>query len=69
MKRKHICNNTNGNKWYHCSACGGRCHEVGCTTRKNPMIDCCKKRHELLHSQGHVRGMGDSSIEMLGSHQ
>ena len=35
-----ICNNTNGNDWSHCSICGGRVHEVECTTKKVKGKDC-----------------------------
>jgi hypothetical protein len=66
MKLIHNCR-TNG-QWAHCIVCDGRLHKQGCTTKRNPAIDCCQARHEQLHAKGQIRGLFDSSFEMLGTH-
>jgi hypothetical protein len=67
MKRpRHECGRLgNGRFWMTCSACTGRIHLKGCTTRRNPKKDCCKKRHENLAAAGQTRGIADSSVPML----
>lgn len=66
--RHHDCNrNTNGADWMHCNVCDGRVHLKGCTSRRNPKIDCCKRRHKALYDAGHTQGLVDSSVGMLES--
>ena len=58
---RHECNKTG---WTTCTACDGRLHLGGCTTRKNPLRDCCTERHELLKKQGHLYGLFDKSVKL-----
>lgn len=62
-KRKHICNP--GGEWPMCCTCDGRIHFADCTSRMDKHRDCCKARHEMLHSQGQTTGIFDSSLPML----
>lgn len=48
----------------HCVVCEGRLHQEGCTSRKNKQKDCCPARHKMLHDQGLVMGIVDSSFFM-----
>lgn len=52
--------------WAHCCVCEGRIHLPDCTTLTHPnkQKDCCGARHKMLHDQGHVRGLDDSSFIM-----
>jgi len=59
----HICRNQGD--WMECTACKGRIHLPGCTTRRNPKRDCCLERHTLLYNQGSKKGLDDSSVDML----
>lgn len=62
---KHECNKwINGKQWGHCCVCNGREHMPGCTSKKNPKIDCCNERHRALYLQGQTVGIGDSSQPM-----
>ena len=64
MKR-HECNKmTNGNEWALCSACEGRIHDAGCTTKLNPKRDCCTARHWALHQSGQTVGLADAAEPM-----
>jgi hypothetical protein len=51
---KHECNKlTNGTSWAHCSACGKRLHEEGCTAKRRKGIDCfCIFTEEYLVAVG-----------------
>jgi len=51
--------------WATCTACDGRIHQQGCTSRRDPVKDCCKVRHQRLHDSGQVDGLIDSSVKML----
>jgi len=64
---KHDCGRAiNGRReWPMCTACDGRMHMTGCTTRKNPKVDCCYLRHKKLHDAGQRVGIYDSSVPML----
>jgi hypothetical protein len=62
-RRKHHTCNANG-EWSYCCVCDGRIHLDDCTTRKDQTKDCCPKRHKMLFDNGHVRGLGDSSMAM-----
>jgi len=53
------------NGWSLCVACLGRIHEQGCTSKKRPDRDCCKRRHVALAKKGHVLGIDDESIPMV----
>jgi hypothetical protein len=50
--------------WALCTACKGRLHLPDCTSRMDRMKDCCPARHKMLHDQGHIRGLDDSSVVM-----
>jgi hypothetical protein len=50
--------------WQTCTACNGRIHQAGCTSRPDKHKDCCEARHKMLHDQGHTHGLDDSSIVM-----
>lgn len=63
---RHPCNqSTNGKDWMHCNVCDGRVHLEGCTSKRNPKIDCCKRRHRSLYDAGHTRGLLDSAAGMM----
>lgn len=66
---RHECNKDAFGRrdWPTCTACNGRIHEPGCTTRKNKHRDCCKARHLMLLEQGHEFGLVDDAVSMLGS--
>ena len=51
--------------WRGCTACDGRVHLEGCTSKRDPSIDCCKRRHQLLYERGHKWGLCDPSVGML----
>lgn len=66
---KHQCNKSaNGTDWSICSVCAGRIHLQGCKATRHPSTDCCERRHQILHEHGHVVGLKDKSLPMLGSH-
>ena len=66
---RHECSKAaNGKYWSLCVVCEGRVHLSGCTTKRNPSRDCCEARHVKLHNAGQTRGIGDSSLPMLGTH-
>jgi len=66
MTTIHACGK---NGWAECTVCRGRIHQVGCTTRKRPQIDCCQLRHRILHDTGQTTGLDDRSQMMLGTGQ
>ena len=50
---RHDCQrSTNGREWQICPVCDGRVHMAGCTARRNPKCDCCKRRHKALYEAG-----------------
>ena len=53
--------------WTICTACEGRIHLAGCTTKRNKHRDCCRERHEMLHAAGQTHGIADASIPMLAN--
>lgn len=61
-RQNHKCSNLGG--WRICTTCQGRIHEPDCTSHKDKNKDCCPPRHKVLHDQGQVRGIDDSSIIM-----
>ena len=62
----HQCKQKNG--WAECTACGGRIHLPGCTTKKKKEIDCCKDRHIDLYNNGQEVGIYDAGLKMLESY-
>lgn len=52
------------NAWQECTACGGRIHEQGCTSKLNPKKDCCRERHQNFIAQGQLVGIDDSAVTM-----
>jgi hypothetical protein len=64
-KPRHECRREG---WQDCTACAGRVHEPGCTSKRDPSIDCCKRRHQLLYECGHKVGLCDSSVPMLAGY-
>lgn len=66
----HKCGKSNSynsakDTWFTCTVCDGRVHQKGCTSKRNPLKDCCKERHLMLYNQGHKKGIVDSSFDML----
>lgn len=55
--------------WQECTACGGRIHRPGCTTKKRPAKDCCDARHRKLYNEGHKVGLYDSTVPMIKSQE
>lgn len=63
--RRHNCGRTaNGVDWSVCSACEGRIHLDGCTSRRDRMRDCCAARHAMLWAAGEKLGRNDASQPM-----
>jgi hypothetical protein len=46
--------------WAECTACEGRLHRPGCTSRRKPEIDCCPARHKALYDKGVTVGIHDA---------
>jgi hypothetical protein len=67
MNDPHRCKSMVGRRaeWMYCNACNGRVHESECTSRRNPKVDCCDRRHLDLYAAGHERGLTDASVMML----
>lgn len=63
---RHICRQqgAGGRGWHTCTACDGRIHLEGCTTKKNKHRDCCPERHKMLFDAGEVYGLIDGSHVM-----
>ena len=48
-----------------CCTCGGRLHNTLCTSKMSALKDCCPARHILLYKQGQIKGIHDTSQDML----
>lgn len=64
MSKRHECGRSG---WQTCTACDGRIHLAGCTSRPDPKKDCCESRHKMLAAQGHTKGLADASVDMLAA--
>jgi hypothetical protein len=42
---------------------------TGCTSRRNPKLDCCKARHRKLFDGGQTHGIYDDSQHMLADYE
>lgn len=51
--------------WAICTACRGRIHQVGCSTKRTKSNDCCRARHEDLVARGFTKGLDDPSVPMM----
>lgn len=61
----HHCNKSGGGvTWSLCSACRGRIHDSGCTSKRNADLDCCEARHHKLWALGELIGLDDASLPM-----
>lgn len=61
VKVRHLCFKQG---WAICTACLGRLHQTGCTSKPDPKKDCCPARHKKLRDKGHKFGLDDKSVRM-----